>query len=66
MTREDPLSRRGRVSQYAPSFMSPSQQVWEEALRDPATKSALDEGLADLKAGRTKPWAEVRKTMSRR
>ena len=32
---------------------------WDDALSDPAFKRALDEGLADVAAGRVRPWAEV-------
>lgn len=35
---------------------SVAEQVWLEALADPAFKAALDEGLADVAAGRTVPY----------
>ncbi len=33
-----------------------SLTLWREALSDPPTKRALDEGLADLAAGRVRRW----------
>jgi hypothetical protein len=30
--------------------------AWSDALSDPATRRSLDEGLADLAAGRVQPW----------
>lgn len=52
---------RNRVSQTAPAFVSPSHQAWQDALSDPKFKLAVDEGLADLAAGRTRPWGEIRR-----
>lgn len=51
---------RGRASPTAPEFASPSFQAWDEALSDPAARKALDQGLADIEAGRTKSWSEIR------
>ena len=50
----------GRVSPTAPEFVSPSFRAWDEALSEPATREALDRGLAEVEAGETKPWHEVR------
>jgi hypothetical protein len=55
-----PAAEEGRVSQTSPDFTARSYQVWDEALNDPEFKRALDEGLEDLKAGRTRPWGEIR------
>lgn len=44
--------RTGRVSQMAPGFVFPSVQAWADALSDPATSRALNEGIAALAAGR--------------
>jgi hypothetical protein len=57
----DQARASGHVSQNAPEFTSPSHQAWSDALRDDAFKGALDEGLADVKAGRTRPWGEIRR-----
>lgn len=54
-------SLRGRPSQTAPVEASTSYQAWQDALSDSEFRSALDRGLADVAAGRTKPWPEVRK-----
>jgi len=59
--RPDPNEGTGRVSPTAPGFVSPSAQAWTDALSDPATKRALDEGLADLAAGRVRPWEPRRR-----
>lgn len=53
----------GRVSPYAPDIASPSFQAWDLALKDLGTQKALDEGMADLAGGRTKPWEEIRRRM---
>ena len=31
--------------------------AWQEALAEPATRRALDAGLADIAEGRTRPWS---------
>jgi predicted transcriptional regulator len=56
----------GRVSPTAPDIASPSFQAWSDALSDPETRKALDAGLEDVQAGRTKPWQEVRRRMRSR
>jgi len=58
------LAARGRVSQTAPAFVSTSYQAWQDALSDPKFKAALNEGLADVAAGRTRPWGEIRRGLS--
>jgi predicted transcriptional regulator len=57
---ETAMATRNRVSQTAPAFISTSHQAWEDALSDPKFKASLNEGLADLAAGRTRPWGEIR------
>jgi hypothetical protein len=59
--RPDPAEGSQRVSQNAPGFVSPSAQAWADALSDPSTKRALDEGLADFAAGRVRPWESRRR-----
>lgn len=54
---------RARPSQTAPVEVSTSYQAWHDALSDPAFRRDLDEGLEDVAAGRTKPWAEIRRRM---
>jgi predicted transcriptional regulator len=54
------FAARSRVSQTAPAFVSTSHQAWQDALSDPKFKRALDEGLADLTAGRVRPWGEIK------
>lgn len=65
MTRRDPADQEapGRVSPFAPDIASPSVQAWRMALAEPGTKKALDEGLADVAAGRLVPWEDVRRRM---
>lgn len=57
---EEARTKAGRVSPLAPDTRSPSFLAWGQALGDPGVREALDEGLADLEAGRTRPWDEVR------
>jgi predicted transcriptional regulator len=54
-----------RVSGNAWDALTPEQQaesrrVWDVALADPAFVAALDEGMADLAAGRVVPWEDVK------
>lgn len=65
MSHKDPADQGapGRVSPYAPDIASTSVQAWSMALAEPGTKKALDEGLADVAAGRTVPWEDVRRRM---
>lgn len=51
----------GRVSPTAPASMSASVQAWDDATSDPNFTKAVKAGLADLKAGRTRPWSEIRR-----
>jgi hypothetical protein len=34
--------------------------AWDDALSDPATRPALDQGLREVTEGKTKPWHEIR------
>jgi hypothetical protein len=52
---------RGRASQTAPADAATSYRAWQDALSDPEFRKALDEGVADVAAGHTKPWSEVRR-----
>ena len=36
------------------------REAWQEALAEPATRRALDAGLADIAEGRTRPWSWLR------
>ena len=36
-----------------------NHQAWYDALTDPKFREALDEGLADVEAGRVTPWEEI-------
>lgn len=56
-----PEDTPSRVSPSAPDFVSPSYQAWTEATKDPQFRADVKAGLTDAKAGRTKPWSEVRK-----
>ena len=37
------------------------EDMWPEAFADPAFRADIEAGLADAKAGRTRPWSEVRR-----
>jgi len=52
---------RARPSPTAPEIVATSYLAWEDALSDPRTRPAIEKGLEDVRRGRTKPWAEVRK-----
>lgn len=38
-------------------------EVTEEVITDPETIESIERGLADLKAGRVKPWKEVKRNV---
>lgn len=35
--------------------------VWDRATRDPGFNEAMEQGLADIKAGRVHRWSDVRR-----
>jgi uncharacterized phage-associated protein len=49
----------GRFFRSRLSTTPPRRRTWAEALENPRFRRAVDEGLADLAAGRTVPWSEV-------
>ncbi len=49
-----------RAPQPTPDQERAGQVAWDRALNDPLTVRALDAGAADIAAGRTQPWSEVR------
>lgn len=63
---EEAQTKGDRASPSAPETRSPSFLAWGQALGDPGVRKALDDGLADIQAGRTRPWDEIRpRTRSR-
>ncbi|MEX1068813.1 MAG: hypothetical protein WEE67_00115 [Chloroflexota bacterium] len=56
-----PRRARPRPSHAVAKFVSPSFQAWSEALRNANFRADLEEGLEDTKAGRTRPWTEIRR-----
>jgi hypothetical protein len=40
-----------------------SHEVAEEVITDPETIESIECGLADLKAGRVKPWSKVKRSV---
>ena len=40
-----------------------SHEVEEELITDPETIESIESGLEDLKAGRVKPWKEIKRNV---
>ena len=54
---------RGKKPNNAAARRKTASEVAEEVITDPETIESIECGLADLKAGRVKPWKEVKRNV---
>ena len=54
---------RGKKPNNAAAHRKTSHELEEEIITDPETIKSIECGLADLKAGRVKPWKEVKRNV---
>ena len=54
---------RGKKTNNAAARRKTAKKVEEEVITDPETIKSIECGLADLKAGRVKPWKEVKRNV---
>ena len=52
---------RGKKPNNAAARRKTANEVAEEVINDPETIKSIECGLEDLKAGRVKPWKEVKR-----
>ena len=52
---------RGKKTNNAAARRKTANEVAEEVITDPETIKSIECGLEDLKAGRVKPWKEVKR-----
>ena len=54
---------RRKTSMEATTRRQTSHEVAEEVITDPETIESIECGLADLEAGRVKPWSKVKRSV---
>ncbi len=57
------VAERRKKSMEATTRRQTSHEVAEEVITDPETIESIECGLADLEAGRVKPWSKVKRSV---